>query len=76
MRPPDQHTLRSRVYSPDIQFANGVGPTRYPTNALAMRPVRPIKKRLSAVSTAQAMLRTRPTISPVKIGGAQPPRGK
>jgi hypothetical protein len=49
----NQHTLRSRMYSPDIKFANGLGPTR-PTNALAMRGARPKKKSL-AVSTAQAM---------------------
>jgi hypothetical protein len=73
---PDQHTLRSRVYSPDIRYGDAtLGPTRHPTNALAMRAVRP-KKKLPAISTAQAMLRTRPAIAPVTIGGKQPPRGK
>ena len=52
----NQHTLRSRMYSPDIKFADGVGPTRHRTNALAMRGARP-KKKLPAVSTVQAMRR-------------------
>jgi hypothetical protein len=73
---PDQHTLRAPVDSPDIKFANGLGPTRHPTNALAMRAARPIKKKSPAISTAQAMLRTRPITTPVTIGGKQPPRGK
>jgi hypothetical protein len=73
---PNQDTLRSRVFSPDIQYGNGsIGPTRHPTNALAMRAMRP-KKKLPAISTAQAMLRTRPITTPVTIGGQQPPRGK
>jgi hypothetical protein len=72
----NHHTLRSRVYSPDIKFANGVGPTRHPTNALALRAGRPIKKRLPAVSTAQAMLHTGPITTPVTTGVKQPPRVK
>jgi hypothetical protein len=59
----DQHAMRSRMYSPDIKYGNGIGPTRHPTNALALRAARP-KKKSPAVSTAQAMLRTRPATTP------------
>lgn len=64
MRPTNQHTLRSRVYSPDIRYGDAtIGPTRHPTNALAMRVARP-KKKLPAISTAQAMApRRQPPLS-------------
>jgi hypothetical protein len=72
------HVMRSRMYSPDFKFANGLGPTRHPTNALALRPGRPIKKRLPAASTAQAMMQAigRPITTPVTTGVKQPSRGK
>jgi hypothetical protein len=69
----DQHAMRSRMYSPDIQYGNGLGPTRQPTNALALRAARP-KKKSPAVpgSTVQAVMRGRPVV----IGIKQSPRGK
>jgi hypothetical protein len=69
----DQHTLRSRMYSPDIKYGNGIGPTRHPINALALRAGRP-KKKAPALpgSTVQAVMRGRPVVISVK----QSQRGK